>query len=758
MVCSTPCIRAPCSSRRNARQLFRSVFLVVCCGAALVFSSPGGAGASVSHIAAMPQGTPVRVFADRISYDGRNEIATATGRVRLTYGSYELEARKLVYDKRNDTMKASGEVAFRDSDGNRLTAENAVLKNRFREGFARHLKLLLANDATLTAQYARRRDGHVTIYEHVTYTACKICHNAGKEPPTWQVRARKATHDENTHRITYEDATFKMFGIPIFYLPFFRNADPFVKRQSGFLKPKPIVSTDYGLGLEIPYFWALSPYYDFTFRPTIITSQGPLLRGEWRHRMKNGHYMLDIGGLYQTDTDQPSPGDRRLRGFVHSIGNFNISRKWSWGWDITEVSDDTFMRRYKIDPSDQLTNEIHLSGIDDRNSLSAFIYNFRGLRGEDRLSFDPYIVPSIRHNMTLDHAVLGGEMSIDTNFYSLHRRRPVPFYRSANQGTDTTRIVGTLGWQRRIVTAMGQVVTPFADLRGDLYHYTQNGDEKLTGHLTPDIGVSLNWPFIRQDRFGRHIVSPKAQLIAAPDGGDHDDLPNEDSIALDFTDANLFSHNRFSGLDRHEQGTRAMLGFTYALVTPNGGFAKLDLGESFHLSGHNNFAQGSGLEGNRSDIVTALTLQPSDDCAMIYKARLDDATLDFKAQDIGLIASFSRFDAGIDYVDIDKAVAYGHNEADKQVAGQISLDLSPKWTVFGGLRYDIRGRSWIDNSIGIDYNGDCVSVRLAYLSDFTRDRDVKPGHSIAITIGFRSLGGVSFSVDPDWIEKRQLLH
>jgi lipopolysaccharide assembly outer membrane protein LptD (OstA) len=122
-----------------------------------------------------PPGAPVDVIASRITYDADADIAVASGNVVITYGNYVLEARRVVYDRRSDRLAADGEIRLIEPGGNILEADVAELWNRMRDGFARHLRLLLTNDATLTAEYAERRDGAVTVYTLVTYTRCKTC-------------------------------------------------------------------------------------------------------------------------------------------------------------------------------------------------------------------------------------------------------------------------------------------------------------------------------------------------------------------------------------------------------------------------------------------------------------------------------------------------------------------------------------------------------------------------------------------------------
>ena len=89
---------------------------------------------------AIPKGTRVDVVADKLFYDGRSDVATATGTVQLTYGPYVLTATRVVYDMRNGTFNANGSIILREPNGNVLEAEFAELKDTFREGFARHVR------------------------------------------------------------------------------------------------------------------------------------------------------------------------------------------------------------------------------------------------------------------------------------------------------------------------------------------------------------------------------------------------------------------------------------------------------------------------------------------------------------------------------------------------------------------------------------------------------------------------------------------
>ena len=56
---------------------------------------------------------------------------------------------------------------------------------------------------------------------------------------------------------------------------------------------------------------------------------------------------------------------------------------------------------------------------------------------------------------------------------------------------------------------------------------------------------------------GTQTIEPIVQLVGGPNNGrslNMNKIPNEDSLDLQFTDQNLFSINKFPGIDREEGG------------------------------------------------------------------------------------------------------------------------------------------------------------------------------------------------------------
>ncbi len=696
---------------------------------------------------APPAGTRVNVVAGKISYDGNKKIATATGLVRIVYGPYTLTATRVVYDLDNDTFKANGSVILREPNGNVLQADYAEITKKFKEGFARHVRALLTNDVTITADYAQRTEDGLTVYERVTYTACKNCVSEDGTP-AWRIVARKATHDQQERTIYYEDMKFEIAGVPILWLPYLAYPDPTVKRRSGFLLPQLSSGGAYGFGVTTPYFWALAPNADLTFSPKWTTKQGPVADVEWRHRLRSGIYNIRGYGVYQLDptaTDDKS----KQRGALTSQGEFELNDHWSWGWNGTLVSDRTFLDDYDIDTNrsnlitrDIITSDVHVTGLADRSYVSAQALHYQTMLNEEDQDLLPTALPYVMTSHTFADPVLGGELGFEMNAYSLTRNDNVEDF---DLGTEQTRGVANLHWQKQMISGMGQVITPFMQLRGDIY-VTENVPgtataSETTTHLLPSAGMDVRWPFIASQGSGQSVFTPVFQVISATEEEDESSIGDEDAITLNFDHTNLFLQDRFTGLDRYEGGTRANAGAMYSYFGQNGGFARMSLGESFHIAGENSFDVGSGLDGPVSDLVGAIALQPNEKWRFTYEARAEEDLSQINSQEASVSLTLNRIWGSLSYADIGAAPIYGRPDHEEQIWGDAGYKLADAWSLFGGFRFDVLDERFINKYAGLLFECDCMNAKLIY-SEYTDDSDDDVDRSIKLSVEFRTLGKI----------------
>jgi LPS-assembly protein len=749
--------------------------------AGLMLSSSLTFAAKGPDLAEPPAGTQVQVDANRITYDGKSKIAVATGTVVIVYGSYVLTATRVVYDQVNDRFSANGSVVLKEANGyvleaprlaydaktdtatarsglvltnvkgDRLEADEAELRNKFKEGFARHIRLLLASDATVTADYATRVDGNITVFDRATYTACKTCVTRSGGP-IWQIISQEVTHNEDERTLYHKNARLEIAGVPVLWTPYLSHPDPSVKRRSGFLVPKVGQTEAYGFGVELPYFINLAPNYDVTLKPVFTTKQGVLAQAQWRHRLNTGTYRVEGEGIYQLDKNEPAPGDTRWRGALRTKGDFAPAPGWAYGWDGALVSDRTFMNRYDIDNADQAESRVYLTNIKGRNYFSAEALHYQTLLTTENQDQLPVALPYIQYSYIADTPAMGGEFGIDASAYSMFRDEATTPFTEVDHGTEQIRTSATAHWQKRMVTDFGAVVTPFAEGRGDLY-VTRNLADALTpeedrgsdtvARFLPRAGLDARYPLVAESALGQSIVTPVAQIISSVDEPDEDRIGNEDAISVNFDQSSLFLSDRFTGLDRYEGGTRANAGLLYTLLMPNGGFLRLSGGESFHLAGENSFETGSGLEGNESDLVGAIAFQPNDHVSLAYQARLEEDLSDVNAQEGSLSLTFDRISGSLSYVDVDSAPRYGRPNRDEQTWGWASWNFTGAWSINSAFRYDFEEGRFMSKSLGLAFNCDCMGFSLTYSQSDGSDGDVEPTRSILATIRFKSLGSAS---------------
>ncbi len=354
--------RRPCCRTCAAARLVIAAAADVVAGCLTGIAGTRAEAADLSGAAEAAAANPQRaqdqmlVRAEEINYDYTNERVSAVGNVQIYYGASTLEANRVIYDQKTKRLHAEGNVRLTHADGTVTYGEIMDLSDDFRDGFVDSLRADAPEQTRFAATRAERSGGNFTVFHNGVYTACEPCKDDPKKPPKWQVKAARMIHDQGEKMMYFEDARLEFLGVPFAYIPYFSAPDPTVKRKSGFLVPSYQQQQRLWLSASrCRTFWALAPNYDLTFTPMITTTQGPLLQGEWRHRLVNGAYTIRATGIFQLDKDRilqqkalPTPGYRDWRGSVETAGQFNLSEKWIWGWDGTLLSDKTYLQDYGL--------------------------------------------------------------------------------------------------------------------------------------------------------------------------------------------------------------------------------------------------------------------------------------------------------------------------------------------------------------------------------------------------------------------------
>ena len=793
---------APRPSRRGAMRFF-AVLALAACGWTFALAP---ASAQFLQFPATPPPVKKKAVLDQhgkkqmlvqareINYDYSNKRVAAVGNVQIYYGGSTLEADKVIYDQATKRLHAEGNVRLTDEEGKITYGQIMDLSDDYRDGFVDSLRLDTPDQTRMAAARAERSQGNYTVFHNGVYTACAPCKDDPKKPPLWQVKAARIIHDQKEHMIYFEDASLEFFGKPLAWLPYFSAPDPTVKRKTGFLMPSLTSSSIYGVGVEIPYYWAMAPNYDVTLAPKITTKQGVLMQGEFRQRLLDGAYLIRGSGIHQSDPGAFIDGaSRPWRGSVETDGKFAINQNWVWGWDALLLSDKYYLQdynpslsAYRQDP-DRLSvttegvSQLYLSGAGDRSYFDARSIYYLGFSSLDQQTHIPTIHPVIDYDYIFDRPILGGELGYKINFTSLSRNQADFDAITANAATlsnpcaatadprqscvlrgipgSYSRFSAETQWRRSITDSLGQVFTPFASVRADaasmqinndptVSNFIQTGDSDLVRAM-PTVGVEYRYPFISVQSWGTQTITPIAQIIARPNESQVNRWPNEDSQSFIFDTSNLFRTDKFAGWDRVEGGGRANYGLQYTAQINKAGFVSAMFGQSAQLFGENSYALpgasntglDSGLDKTMSDYVASFSYQPNSTLTFSSRYRLDQSTFDVKRLELETTAAFDRWNVSLMYGDYAAQPEIGFLDRRQGVYGTARVKLASNWAVFGGARYDINAEKFTATNIGLGYIDDCLILALNYMTGYSYSGPtVSTNHQIMLQLSLRTLG------------------
>jgi LPS-assembly protein len=700
---------------------------------------------------------PVFYQADSAQYDRDAGIVTLTGHVEIWQGDRVLRADKVTYDRTTGVAAATGHVALLEPDGQVLFSNYAELSGGMKEGVLRDLTAQLAENGKLAANGGRRTNGQINELSRAVYTTCNLCKKHPNEPPLWELRARSAVQDTVDKRIEYRDAVLDIYGVPVAYFPYFTHADPSVKRQSGFLVPSLGQSSALGAYFALPYFWAIDPQQDLTITPEVAADEGPALNLLYRRRFNNGTVKLDGSIAY----DQKS-----LQGAVFANGQFAWNDEWRYGFDINRASNSTYLSDFKLNGgiADLLTSQVYLEGFGQGAYSRLDMRAYQGLSSRYVAAELPYVLPRYEYSFVGEPDALGGRLSVDAGAFNVVR----------DEGTNTKRASLQLNWERPATGELGELYKLILHVDSAAYDARSlnqqpswgSVDTADTAQAMQDLALQMRWPFWRDaGSWGNQVIEPEVQLIASPYGSSYavrrssngttyvnSLVPNEDSLGLEFTDANLFSLNRFPGIDRLEGGPRAAAALRASWYFPNGAVVDGEVGQSYRVRKDNAFPIGSGLEDTISDVVSRLTFTPNKYLDFTGRMRFDHRNWDIRFADAIASAgpSWLRINGGyifeavnpIDYYDVPPTGTFPGPPRNEAALG-VSTSYG-HYRLSASARRDLQQGKMVYAGVSGAYEDECFELSGNFFRRYTSLNGDSGDTTFLFQLTFKTVGTFGF--------------
>ncbi|WP_298215520.1 LPS-assembly protein LptD [Acidocella sp.] len=735
---------------RNGR--FLLLLASTCLGGPVLAQSVGSLVSSPQPSAG--KDAPVSFTADSLTYEKNANLITASGHVVAIQNGQTLHADKVTIDRTTNVVTASGHVVLVQPGGETVYADHIVLSNNMKNAVMQGVAARLQQNARIIANGGQRYEGKLDVLAKPVYSACNLCKDDPRAPPTWAIRAASATHDLEHKMIEFRNATLLMKGVPVFWLPYLSEPDPSVRRKTGLLIPSAGASSQLGAFAIIPYYITLGKSADLTLAPVLATKQGPALMGQYREDFNQG--VLDIKASAGHDR-----GD--FGNSVFANGSFNINQYWRSGFSFNRASNAQYLDDFSILPNaSYLESNVYLEGFSSGSYARLDAETYQGLVSSINQSELPIVGPYGQYHFVSQPDVLGGTLRVDANAFNVMR----------NVGTNTRRLTFLPAYSiplslpaGLIGTARVQLVTAYynADKLNQQPNYSAI-QQASTIRAEPYGGLMLRWPFLRPTRdWGSQLVEPIAQLVVAPVTGisENDKIPNEDSLDLEFSDANLFDFNRYPGIDRLEGGARVDYALHAAWYLPGG--ATLDglIGQSYRFHKDYVYLPASGLQDNVSDIVSRFVVAPVSWFNIAYRGRFAHQSLGNRMSDLTANLAIGKvsLSGGYLYTSTNPYTLYDNLTGAQVLNLQLPATYyTPRqeavvnastqyqnWTFSGGGQRNLQTGKLDEINASVGWQNDCFGVNLLFYKRYTSFNLDNGSTTLLVQFNFKTLGNIGFN-------------
>ena len=702
--------------------------------------------------ASTPQDQIVEFSADKVTYDDKTDVVTASGEVRMNREGNYLAADQVTWYQKTGQVYASGNVVLVTPQGDKIVGDTVQLTDTLRDGTVSNLLVVLENGARVAANRGTRT-GNVTTLENAIYSPCPVTTATGcPKRPSWAITAVKVIDDPATDRVRFYGGRFQLFGITLPLLPIF-NVATGNQGATGWLTPQFSLSSVKGFEIAEPYHWQFGPSRDLTLTPHIYTGVLPAIEAQYRQLDKWGAFQ--VGGFLTYGTIEsidPNVTSTRtgVRAYFEANGKAQLDPLWSVTSSFRVASDKTLTRRYDITNDDRLRNVVNVERISPDSYITLAGWAFEGLRADDKEKQIPIALPAIDARFR-EEGVFGGTLQLQGNSLSILRI----------DGQDTQRAFASAEWDLRRLTPWGQQLTLTAYARGDVYHTddaqattvaiysgTNGWHTRAIGALAADV----QWPFVGPLLGGIQRLVPRVQLVLTPPTPNID-IPNEDARSVDLEDSNLFALNRFPGYDRWEDASRVTYGLDWSLDRPNLSITST-IGQSYRLVDRPGiFPQGTGLTDRLSDIVGRADVRYGRLLDLTYRFRVDKDHFTVRRNEIDITVGTTQTYAQIGYLklnrNVDPTIEDLRDVEEVQAAARILF--SRYWSIFGATVIDLTGKNEdplsvangfqpVRDRLGIQYEDDCLEVGVTWKRDDERIGTFRTGNTFSIHLALKGIG------------------
>jgi LPS-assembly protein len=684
------------------------------------------------------------VEADLLSFDANTSVITASGDVLLSYQGMTIRADTLEFNQTTGQLHAIGSVVVTDGSGNVFEMDKVEVTGAMKEAFIDSLTITTAEGAIVTARSVEYKDQLATILTDASYSPCGLCIDSKGRKIGWKVKAARMIYDREKASVTLEGPSIEFLGIPVAWLPWFWVPDPTQPRAQGLRMPNFDYSAERGAEVTVPYFVPVHPDVDLILSPTLMSRQGFLASGEltWRVPQVRGVLNIKASGLRQMDKSAYAlqQGDRDWRGAIQTSGKFVPADHWNAGWSYAVFSDNAYLSDYELSDAKSNTNEVYATYLTQPTWFDARIQRFNRIgniaptddqmQGMNLPKVEAEHVADLPNGwgrIHLQGELLGVRRELD-HYGGVYGLGAVPYV----PGQEGMKLHGMLegAWENQMILPGGLAATPYLGIRLDAAKYNRTAAPLVAPYptvadatlfsATPIAALDLRWPLIANNGADTHLIEPIAQIVYRGSSTTKVGITNDDAHSFVFDTSNLFSYNKFTGIDRQETGVRANIGGHYLGSFADGSWLDLVGGQSFHLAGVNAYGIGdqmqvgtsTGLGAASSYLVGSARYGTSWGLSGGAKVQVDPSTWTITRGGVGAYwappGQFFTLGATYNYLASDPAL--GIDDEEHQVIGSATVRIADYYNLSGSVNYNIDDSAWVRSDLSLGYDDGFLGI------------------------------------------------
>ncbi len=572
------------------------------------------------------------------------------------------------------------------------------------------------------------RDGQLETIEltGASYTTCAPGAN------DWEVRAGQLLIDNQAGRGVAEDATLRIAGIPIAYLPYY-SFPIREERKTGFLTPSFGRSEDSGTEVTLPFYWNMAPNYDATFTGRYLSKRGAQLYGEFRY------LTAQHAGEWNAEYLPDDKSFGKSRHLFHITHNSEFNEHWHADGTFSHISDNEY-----------------LDELDDRFGLD----NLNHLRREGNLLYNGEYVSfltRVQGFQTIDDAIL----KLNRPYDRLPQVALMIDKPNAIHGVDLGLNAEVVNFDRSDSSIGGVRMVTDAGVRYDIEPFVSLPLEAAYGYIRPtfkykftqyqlskeadgiDRHIDRSLPIFSVDSqlfleretsiFSESIVQtlePRIYYLYVPERS-QDIIPVFDSAENTLTFANFFRTNRFSGADRYGDANQVTLALTSRIIQMPSGKQRLRMraGQVFYFRDRE-----VGIPERDSNGVLLPDMDETDKSSPLlgeYLLNIDGhwyskgyVEWDYEDDNFERAQFLLRY-APTPYQVINLGYLYRNNIRRSEDQDQLHASLA--WPIFdrvqflGSVVYDLNDTRLLESVLGLEYDSCCWAIRLVSHTELERD-------------------------------------